>query len=84
MTDLLIRNVRPSGSASVDVFVSNGRIDATGPNLTAPSNAAVEDGADALLLPGLIEGHTHLDKTVWGGTWYRNEVGPTRLDRIEN
>jgi cytosine/creatinine deaminase len=84
MADLLIRNVRPSGAESVDVFVCDGRIVAIGPHITAPSEAAVEDGANALLLPGLIEGHTHLDKTVWGGAWYRNDVGPTRLDRIEN
>jgi cytosine deaminase len=82
--DLLIRNVRPLGAASADVLVHDGRIGAIGPDLVAPSGTAVEDAAGALLLPGLIEGHTHLDKTVWGSDWYRNEVGPARLDRIEN
>jgi cytosine/creatinine deaminase len=84
MPDLLIRNVRPLGAPSADVLVHDGRIGAIGPDLVVPSGTAVEDAAGALLLPGLIEGHTHLDKTVWGATWYRNEVGPTRLDRIEN
>ena len=44
----------------------------------------LEDGAGALLLPGFVEGHTHLDKTNWGMRWYRNEVGPKLTDRIEN
>jgi cytosine deaminase len=84
MPDLLIRNVRPLGGAALDVHVREGRIGATGADLVVPAGTAAEEGACALLLPGLIEGHTHLDKTVWGGAWYRNEVGPTRVDRIEN
>jgi cytosine deaminase len=44
----------------------------------------VEDGGGALLLPGLVEGHTHLDKTLWGLPWYRNEVGPALTDKIDN
>jgi cytosine deaminase len=84
MADLLIRNVRPLGGKAVDVSVREGLVSAIGPGLEAPAGTKVEDGAGALLLPGLVEGHTHLDKTVWGSPWYRNEVGPTRLDRIEN
>jgi len=84
MSDVLIRNVRPLGAATVDVLMRDGRIAAIGPHLVVAAGTAAEEGAGALVLPGLIEGHTHLDKTVWGGQWYRNEVGPTRLDRIEN
>jgi len=36
------------------------------------------------VLPGLVEGHTHLDKTNWGMPWVRNDVGPTLVERIEN
>jgi cytosine deaminase len=82
--DLLIRNVRPLGGTAVDVLVRGDRIAAVGSDIAVAQTAAIEDGGNALLLPGLIEGHTHLDKTVWGGAWYRNDVGPTRLDRIEN
>jgi cytosine deaminase len=84
MTELLLRNVRPLGGASVDVHLRNDRFAAIGPNLAPPPGATIEDGANALLLPGLIEGHAHLDKTVWGGPWYRNEVGPERIHRIDN
>jgi cytosine deaminase len=81
MTDLLIRNVRPFGGDLTDVLVRDGVIACIAPG---QGGAVVEDGRGALLLPGLVEGHTHLDKTVWGGPWYRNAVGPTRDDRIAN
>jgi len=83
-SDLLIRNVRPLGADSVDVLVRAGRIAAVGAHLDAPAQAQVEEGGGALLLPGLVEGHTHLDKTMWGLDWYCNEVGPRLIDKIDN
>lgn len=83
-SDLLIRNVRPLGAGIADVLVRAGRIAAVGPDLDAPAQARVEEGGGALLLPGLVEGHTHLDKTMWGLDWYRNEVGPNLIDKIDN
>lgn len=84
MSSLLIRNVRPMGASPVDVRVQDGRIAEIGTALAAPAGAAVEEGHGALLLPGLVEGHTHLDKTMWGMDWYRNEVGTNLTDKIEN
>jgi cytosine deaminase len=81
---LLLRNVRPLGDAAVDLLVQDGRIAALGPALAAVADCEVEEGGGALLLPGLVEGHTHLDKTLWGLDWYRNEVGPRLVDRIDN
>lgn len=83
MNQISLRAVRPFGGPAVDVLVQDGDIAAIGPNLPVPPEAVVINGGNALLLPGLIEGHTHLDKTVWGGRWYRNSTGPSRLDRIE-
>ena len=80
MTDLLLRNVRPMGGAPTDVLVQDGRI-ATGP---VPEGIAVEDGGGLLLLPGFVEGHTHLDKTVFHEPdWLVNEVGPRIIDKID-
>ncbi|MGJ7608572.1 amidohydrolase family protein [Variovorax sp. LT1R20] len=84
MPTLLIRNVRPMGAPPVDVLVRDGRISEIGAALSAPADATVEEGGGALLLPGLVEGHTHLDKTMWGMDWYRNEVGTNLIDKIEN
>jgi cytosine deaminase len=84
MPSLLIRNVRPMGASPADVLVRDGRIAKAGAALSAPTDATVEEGGGALLLPGLVEGHTHLDKTLWGMDWYRNEVGTKLIDKIEN
>ena len=84
MPSLLLRNVRPLGASAVDVRVHDGHIAEIGAALAAPAGATVEEGEGALLLPGLVEGHTHLDKTLWGMDWYRNEVGTNLTDKIEN
>lgn len=81
MTDLLLRNVRPMGGSACDVLVRGGRIAAPGTDATG---AAVEDGQGMLLLPGFVEGHTHLDKTVFHERdWLVNEVGPRIIDKID-
>ncbi|MFD1558422.1 amidohydrolase family protein [Paraburkholderia silviterrae] len=87
---LLLSNVRLADAHHghdrqlVSVSVVGARIEAIGPNVAAPPDAIVEDGGGALLLPGFVEGHTHLDKTLWGRDWYVNEVGPNLTDRIAN
>ncbi|AOK63433.1 cytosine deaminase [Burkholderia ubonensis] len=84
MTSLLIRNLRTGAGDALDLLIDGDRIARLGPSLDAPDGCVVEDGAGALVLPGLVEGHTHLDKTHWGMRWYRNEVGPRLVDRIEH
>src|SRR6516162_9527064 len=81
---LLLRNVRPYAGAATDILVENGRITRIAAGLAAPSRAVVEDGKGEIALPGFVEAHTHLDKTMWGMPWYRNEVGPRLIDRIDN
>ena len=80
----LITNVRRTNGARIDVSIADGRVAAIGPDLPREPGVRIEDGAGALLLPGFVEGHTHLDKTNWGMSWYCNEVGPKLTDRIEN
>jgi cytosine deaminase len=82
--DLLLRNVRPLGAAAVDVLVRGGRIAAWGAGLAPVPGVAEEEGGGALLLPGMVESHAHLDKTNWGLPWYVNQVGPRLEDRIAN
>lgn len=84
MTDaLLIRNVRPMGGQMADILIRNGRIAAIGPALSAPG-VTTEDAGGDLALPGLVEAHTHLDKSLWGMGWRPNDSGPRLIDKIDN
>ena len=56
--------------AGWSVLVDGDRIAAAGPNVTAPAGARVIDLPGTTLIPGLIEGHSHLflhpyDETLW-------------------
>ncbi len=83
MTATLLRNCRPLGGTSADILVEGGRIATIGPRLDPPAGAVIEEGRGLLALPAFVEGHAHLDKTLWGQPWWRNEVGPRLIDRIE-
>jgi cytosine deaminase len=81
--NLLIHNVRPRGADHADILIRDGTIVGTGKYLSA-EGAPVLDGEGRLALPGLVEAHTHLDKSLLGLPWYRNEVGPRLIDKIDN
>jgi len=83
MTDLLIRNLRPMGAPATDLLIRDGRIAAIAPGIDAPGIAA-EDAGGAIAIPGLVEAHTHLDKTVMGMGWYENAVGTDLAAMINN
>lgn len=81
---LLLRNVRPYAGAPMDILIEGGRITRIAPDIQAPAGITVEEGRGEIALPGLVEAHTHLDKSLWGQPWYVNEVGPRLLDKIDN
>jgi cytosine/adenosine deaminase-related metal-dependent hydrolase len=83
--ELLVTNVRPPHGEAIDLRVVDGVIAEMGPALEASSpDARAMDGGGRLLFPGFVDAHTHMDKTLLGLPWYRNEVGPSLLDKIEN
>ncbi len=83
--ELLVTNVRPPHGEAIDLRVVDGVIAEVGPALEASSpDARAMDGGGRLLFPGFVDAHTHMDKTLLGLPWYRNEVGPSLLDKIEN
>jgi cytosine/adenosine deaminase-related metal-dependent hydrolase len=83
MTALLIRDIRPMGGAPADILIEGGRIARIAPAINAPG-VAVEDGGGAIAVPGLVEAHTHLDKTLMGMGWYANAVGADLGAMIDN
>jgi len=82
---MLLTNARlpqESGTiAAVDVAISHGRIQAITPAAGRPGGI---DLGGALLLPALVDGHVHLDKTLWGLPWRPNSGAANVAGRVEN
>jgi len=71
VNDTLLRNVTLPGGQVAAIAIARGRITAIETaEVNQPAARTVIDLAGALALPGLIDGHVHLDKTIWatGGT----------------
>ena len=85
-TEFVLTHVRPNGAAAKDVVIRDGRIAEVLPHGSRPfaAGTATVDGEGLLMLPGLVDAHTHLDKTLLGMPWYRNDVGLELIDLIEN
>lgn len=82
-SSLLIRNGRPLGGPPADILIRDGRIAQIG-GAIAVANVPVEDAAGELVLPGLVEAHTHLDKTLLGMGWHKHSAGPRLIDKIDH
>jgi cytosine/adenosine deaminase-related metal-dependent hydrolase len=68
-----------------DVLVAGGAIRRIEPGIRVDDpELMVEEGDDAVLLPSFVDGHTHMDKTLWGLPWHRHSAGPRLIDKIEN
>jgi cytosine deaminase len=90
MSDILVRQARIPGHADLqDVVVRGGRIAAiatSGTHLPEPAAGSDEviNVEGQLVLPGLIDAHCHVDKTLWSGPWVPHSAGPRLVDRIAN
>ncbi|WP_449393578.1 amidohydrolase family protein [Devosia riboflavina] len=82
MHDLHLKNVRPLGEANCDILIKNGVIVEIGKVADQPG-MPVEDGGNAIVWPGLIDAHTHLDKTTWGMGWHENNREAVLRSRID-
>lgn len=82
MPNLLLRNVRPYGGAASDLLIRDGRIAGIG-HFEPDAGMPVEDGGGAIAIPGLIDAHTHLDKTTWGMPWHENNRRAVLRERID-
>jgi cytosine deaminase len=84
MGDLLLRGGRPWGGAgAADILVRGGVVDRIEPRIDEPG-VEVLDVSGRLVLPGLVEAHCHLDKTLYGGAWVPHSAGDALTDRIAN
>jgi dihydroorotase len=56
----LLTNVAPLGGETTDVLIADGVVAAVGLGLSADDETTVIDGTGLVLLPGLVDLHTHL------------------------
>jgi cytosine deaminase len=83
--DAYLTNCRLADGRLVDIGIEAGRIVALGDSASQYRSNTVptlDIGGD-LMLPGLVDGHMHLDKTLMGMPWMPHAAGPTRMSRIE-
>lgn len=73
------------GGPITDVHMLDGIIAQVGPHLvpSVPETELIE-GSGGLLVPGFVDGHAHIDKTLWGLPWHPHQAGPLLIDKIEN
>ncbi len=67
--NLLIRRARIPDGRLCDVQIREGRIVAVGDDLLAEPAAATLEADGRALIPGLVDSHLHLDKTLMGERW---------------
>jgi cytosine deaminase len=79
---VLLRGGRVAGLGAADILVRAGRFALIGTDLAAPPDADVVEVGGKLLLPGLVDAHCHLDKTLYGGPWVPHLAGDALADRI--
>src|SRR5271156_2736883 len=82
--DAFLINCRLADGRLVDIGIAGGKRAAFAEGAASLSNTAPAlDMRGDLVLPGLVDGHMHLDKTLMGLPWMGHAAGPTRMSRIE-
>ena len=84
MDELCIRGVRLGNGEIADIAIESGLIARIASDLPPMSGVPDLDGRGCLVIPGLVDGHAHLDKTLCGTAWHTHRLGPTVIDRIRN
>jgi cytosine deaminase len=82
--DLVVTGGRlVAGDDPCDVVITDGRVEAVVP---VGSGLATEtlDASGCLVLPGLVDAHCHLDKTLFGRPWVSHLAADDLASRIEH
>ena len=68
--DTLFTNAKFADGSINDIAIARGRIAAVSPVGTLnPAGAPARDLGGALVVPGFVEGHIHLDTSFYGDAW---------------
>ncbi len=82
LVETLLTNALLPDGRRASLALAGGRIAAIGD--LAPNDVGdIHDLGGDLVLPGLVDGHMHLDKTLLGLPWMGHAAQPFRMSRIE-
>ena len=71
--------------ARADILIENGRISKIAATIPPTGgDTTVLGGGGDIALPGLIEAHTHMDKTFLGLPWQPHSAGPSIREKVDN
>ena len=81
---IAVENIRNAKGERVTLLIEAGRVAALGPAETLDIAQTAEriDGGGKMILPGLVDGHIHLDKTLIGLPFIPHIPGDTVAKRI--
>ena len=84
--DTIIKDVLHPTLGRVNVILEGNKIKRVTTDYITDSDQRYEfiDGEGYVMFPSFVDGHAHIDKTVYGLDWYVNDVGYERIDRIVN
>lgn len=78
----LFTNYRDAVGRPLSLLVEDGIFSAFGPDISAPDNARKIDLDGRCVIPGLVEGHIHLDKSFVGDGWHPHRPASTLAERL--
>lgn len=79
-----IRNVLHPKYGKSDIYIEDGKIaiiESAGSQKKDKGHTEI-DGTGYVMLPTFVDGHVHIDKTLYGLDWFVNDLGANRIDRI--
>lgn len=81
---LILKDVRLPGNDrhNHDLLIEHERISRIEPHIEAAPGDRVEQAHGLLALPGLVDAHCHLDKTLIGRPWHSHVPGNSVADRV--
>jgi imidazolonepropionase-like amidohydrolase len=55
----LVKTITQGDLPNTDIYIVNGLIQEMGPNLSVPANVQVIDASGKVVMPGIIDAHSH-------------------------
>lgn len=83
MTDRTFINAVDASGQPLMLAVSAGRFTAIGPEIDADPEAEIVDLRGRVVLPGFVDGHIHLDKSLVGDRWHPHRPVASLRERLK-